>query len=394
MKSQGSKIKRKKSIDPHVETSSKSSPEINSKPEKDRLSITAVYNRLDELIQILMFKHPHEPIPRILMKVIALKVPFTQYLTKFTIKQCRIDMYTIYELNKILFVSNITDICLDHSPLKEGNYDILLSDSSSLQSLSLSRCDINDYVCERIASRLRYLEPAEPNLLVLNLSSNYITDVGLKHLAEALRGNRHLRYLNVSDNHISDDGAKHIFEVLTEFPMNTDEIENKNKCHNDYLKSMEELYREYLLKLIDKQKARKKSSLKGKLITRRLKNKDEFDDKIKLNARSLALETIGPFEHPFCPTMVTVKEGRSCCIGNFTLCYLNLRYNNLTDLSIQRLANVVRHQKMNRNEDLYGLVSVLLEGNYVPKEAYEYKMIYKDETRDMSKLSIKNQEKL
>ncbi|KAJ8711839.1 hypothetical protein PYW08_008793 [Mythimna loreyi] len=73
------------------------------------------------------------------------------------------------------------------------------------------------------------LEPAEPTLLVLNLSSNHITDVGAKHLAEALRNNRHLRYLNISDNHVGDDGAKFIFEVLAEFPLNNNEIQDKKR---------------------------------------------------------------------------------------------------------------------------------------------------------------------
>ncbi|KAJ8709273.1 hypothetical protein PYW07_009099 [Mythimna separata] len=404
-KKHGLKHKRKRSDEPHPEGSPNTKPNshpslrlVGFVPDHTRLSITAVYDHHHKLVEILMFKYAYAPIPRTLMKVIALKIPFTRHLTKFTIKQCRIDMYTIHDLNKILLISNITDICLDQCPLKEGNYDILLSDASSLQSLSLSRCNINDVVCERMASRLHHLEPAEPTLLVLNLSSNRITDVGTKYLAEALRNNRHLRYLNLSDNQISDYGAKYILDVLAEFPLNTDEIQDKNSCFKDYLLSKEELYRKYLIDLAIKiETSRRKSSLKRKLSAKKIKVKQEFEDEMmKIKARSMALETIGPFEHPFDSTMVTVKEGRSYCIGNFTLCYLNLRYNNLTYLSVQRLAKVVSHQKMYRNEKMCGLVNVLLEGNNVPKEVNEYILINKDLNKDhaLSKGSIKETDKI
>ena len=347
-------------------------------PESDKLLITAVYDSSNELVEILMAKFPFAPIPRVLMQLIALRVPFHTNLTKFTIKQCRIDMFTIYELNKILAISNITDICLDHSPLKEANYDILLSDASSLRCLSLARCNINDDVCVRIASRLHHLESAEPTLLVLDLSSNQITDVGMKHLGTALKTNRHLRYLNLSNNQIGDDGATYLFAALQEFTLNIDEVEDKNRCYKQYLKNKEALYRKFLFNLVISAKKFKRRSAslrvrsKGKTS---MKNADEY---LSMKARAMALQTAGLFEHPFGPSMVKAKGGQSLCIGNLTLCYLNLRYNNLTYLSVKRLAVVVRHQKFYRKEELCGLQNVLLEGNYVPENAEEYKTINED----------------
>nr|XP_021191140.2 uncharacterized protein LOC110376851 [Helicoverpa armigera] len=362
------------------------------------LLVMAIYDTLNHLIEILLSKYNDQVIPRVLMQLIALKVPHTRHLTKFTIRQCRIDLYTIYELNKILVLSNITDICLDHSYVKEGIYDVLLSQKSSLRNLSLSRCYINDQVCERIAARLRRSEPAEASLLTLNLSSNQITDEGMKHLGEALRDNRHLRYLNVSDNQISDVGAQYVFDVLQEFLLTQEEIFDRRKCYVQYLKKKTELYELYLSKFEEENSKRlaAKRSLTGRprlspkkdKVSIRRDSRHSTSSILSVKARSMVLEILGPFQHPFSPAMAVVKDGDLYCIGNFTLCYLNLRYNNLTYKSVDALLTVVKHQKIYRTENQCGLVSVLIEGNHVPEDCIEYALIHKEMMRSVTRRKL------
>uniref|UniRef100_A0A2A4K285 Leucine-rich repeat-containing protein 71 n=1 Tax=Heliothis virescens TaxID=7102 RepID=A0A2A4K285_HELVI len=394
---QESRSKRKMPAAIEKEPSFQTVSNLNPFEEKTLL-VMAIYDSFNHLVEVVLSKYNDDVIPRVLMQLIALKVPYTRHLVRFTIRQCRIDIYTIYELNKILSLSNITDICLDNSFVKEGIYDMLLSERSSLRSLSLSRCYINDLVCERIAARLRKPEPAESSLLTLNLSSNQITDQGIKYLAEALRTNRHLRYLNVSDNHIGDVGAQYLFDVLQEFPLTWEETFDKRKCYLKYLRKKSELYQQYLSKFEDENAKRlaakrsvtgkPKSSPKKDKVSIRRDSRQSTSSIMSTKALSMVLEILGPFDHHFNSDNALVRDGNLHCIGNFTLCYLNLRYNNLTFKSVTSLLTVVKHQKMYRTENQCGLVTVLIEGNYVPEECLEYKFINKEMMRSVTRKKV------
>lgn len=352
------------------------------------LVLTAFYDHSNRLVEINMNNFRYQSVPRVLMQLIALIVPYNRQLTKFTIKRCRINMHTIYELSKILLITNITDVCLDQSPVREGNYDILLSDDAScIRNISLSRCNINDIVCERIAARLRHREPAEKTLLVLNLSSNHITDVGVKQLGEALRTNRHLRYLNIADNSISDVGARYIFDVLTEFNLSCEEVMGKRHRYIKYIKKKQILFYKCVRHLTgtsddngSNKKSKKGTSGKNKMTMKRDKTKESpvgsmSDECITVKAEMMAADLMGPFEDPFSPSTVNVKDGCTYSVGNLTLCYLNMAYNNLTYLSVQRLLAVILHQQTYTNSRLCGLLNVVIEGNYIPSNCTELKTL-------------------
>ena len=79
-----------------------------------------------------------------------------------------------------------------------------LLNSHSVISLELTNNNLGPLGCKQI------------QLNCLNVSSNGISDEGLKHLAEALAHNNcKLNSLNLSCNDISDEGVKHLAEALT-----------------------------------------------------------------------------------------------------------------------------------------------------------------------------------
>lgn len=139
----------------------------------------------------------------------------------------------VYELSKILNASTITELCLDGSSVSVADYTMLL-ETTKLRYLSLSRCYMQDEACKSIAAKLHFKESAQ-NLLLLNLSSNRLTDISY-----ALRTNKHLRYLNLADNHITDCGAGQILGILTEFPWSYDEILDMRRRRFEYLKRRNE----------------------------------------------------------------------------------------------------------------------------------------------------------
>ncbi|CAH0596426.1 unnamed protein product [Chrysodeixis includens] len=373
------KLKRR-SVVPHIIEPASSDEDTQTEKslvhDDQTLLIMTYYDILNRMTEIHMTKYHYHPIPWILMRLISLILPLHKHLQKFIIKSCKIDMYTIYELSKILPNTNITEVCLDHSPLREGNYDILLSDSTSVRSLSLARCNINDIVCERIAARLKFLEPAERTLIILNLSTNYITDKGAKHLGVALRTNRHLRYLNLAGNQITDTGANFIFEVLIEFPLTSEEITEKRKRYFDYLNKKQTLIETCLCELKMDEISLKKGSKKPmpmKINKPNMKKGQESwsDEVINAKIDLMLAETLGPFEDPFSQDTSKVVNGHCFNVGNLILCYLNLAYNNLSFLSIQKLIGVLLYQRELKCPGLCGLLNVIVEGNYLPKNCKE-----------------------
>ena len=81
----------------------------------------------------------------------------------------------------------------------------------SVEQLSLKCCCLGDVFCADISSALA----ANRSLIVLDLSSNQITDRGVAQLAHALRLNRTLLSLCLAGNRIGDSGVEAICKVYT-----------------------------------------------------------------------------------------------------------------------------------------------------------------------------------
>ncbi|XP_046972364.1 leucine-rich repeat-containing protein 71-like [Vanessa cardui] len=362
----------------------------------NNITTTFIYDNYNTLTEIKITKVSQVPV--ILLKIIGLLVPYYKNLVRLSITNCGIDMYTIHELGKMVNVSTITEICLDGSPLASDDYSMLLR--SSLRYLSLCRCKVNDEACEIIASKLHHAAAAD-NLLLLNLSSNHITDEGVKYFGCALRTNRHLRYLNLADNHINDDGASYLFDVLIEFPLTSDEILNMRQKRLDYFKYRNTLYKKYLDKYCkgsfdqisqstsSKRKKTSTTTLKSKSSARKEKERPSsvIEEFVKTKAEMMLAEILGPLQYPFLPHSIKKIDGYIYSFGNMTLASLNLAYNNLSYISIKKLYKVILYQNSVRNITQGGLVKVVVDGNNLPTSCMEMADINELMTKMIGQLS-------
>lgn len=336
----------------------------------------------DNLVHIRFDKNPK--VPREIIKLIGLIARFHPFLTNLTFKM-GLDQHGVYEISKFLSTCYITDICFDGCPVPEGNFDILLNKQNRLKCFSLSRCNINDETLKNIALLLHYGKPASYTLAVLNLSCNFITDMGVGYLAEAMRSNRRLNYLNLSGNQISDDGAKFLFNILDEFHLNYDEILEKKSRRLLYLKEKHVVLSRMIKKIKAEEADKKVAKSARSATTSAKKSKVPEKEPSVTDARDMAnyvdpatyekaelatIDIIGEFIDPFSPQNSTVKDGYPYCLGNNALCYLNLSFNNLTYNSLPRLVKILEYQKYLERKPK-GLINVVLNGNNIPVSCRE-----------------------
>lgn len=324
-------------------------------------------------------------IPRLALKIVGMAISHQPYLTALTIKRGLTDL-GIYEISKFLPFSFLTDICLDGSYVPQGNFYLLLEIPSYLRYLSLSSCNINDDVLKIIASTLQYPKHASTTLALLNLSCNFITNTGAKYLAEALRTNRRLNYLNLSSNQLDDEGVSHIFNILLEFPLTYDEIIDKKSRYLKYLKKKMVILENILKKLKsdeDKKMLKRKTSSPNPTVGKKAKEgivtaanndvtkRSTIDAALYAKANDMAIEIVGEFIDPFNKENTFINDGYTYCLGNNSLCYLNLSYNNLMYPSVKKLLSVLSYQKWT-NRKPQGLMKVVIEGNNLPESCLEY----------------------
>ncbi|KAL0810154.1 hypothetical protein ABMA28_010946 [Loxostege sticticalis] len=358
--------------------------------------IFTLYDSSDNLVQLRFEKNRH--IPRLIFKLLGLIIKFHTSLSSITIKS-GIDQYGIYEISKFLPLSNITDICLDNTFLRECNYHILLDQLNFLRHLSLARCSINDSVVGEIASTLSYPLPASRMLSILNLSSNNITDLGAKYLAEALRSNRQLAYLNLSNNRLTDQGSGYLLDTLLKFPLSFAELLSSRSRHMTYLKEKNELIIQKVQELragdFERRASRRKNvrpvttPIKGKKgLEKEPSLKSVPDSKSYGNVEVVFIEratlmaeaVLGEFRDPFDKESTISADGIVYSQGNNTLSYLSMAYNNLSFVTISKLLKVLTYQKETGRKPR-GLVNVSIEGNLMPKNCRELRLI--DELLDM-----------
>ncbi|RVE53529.1 hypothetical protein evm_001899 [Chilo suppressalis] len=350
------------------------------------IHITAVYDTADHLVQ-LIFQNNRE-IPRLIFKIINLMIHYYNFLNTITINK-GLQGYSLYEISKFLPLSHITDICLDNTFIEEGNYYLLLENKCMLRHLSLRRCSINDEAVEKLANNLIYPNNGSKSLSILNLATNKITDEGAKYLAEALRTNRQLSYLNLADNRITDIGATYLFDSLLEFPLTCSEIFASRSRKMTYLKEKNEHIARIVKTLrtndFEKRVAKRKTikppvSAKMRERENSLKFVPTSKSLVDLNkimydkAADMAENLLGIFFDPFDKENTREEDGIMYCNGNNTLCNLNLAYNNLSYIILKKLLTVLKYQReMGRTPK--GLISVTIEGNYMPVSCRELEQI-------------------
>lgn len=331
---------------------------------------------INQLTQIHYYGR--KPIPREVFKMIATVLQFHPSLSNITIAN-GLDVYGIYEISKILPISQITEVCLEHLNMKNAHYQLLLTEESNLNHLSLSKCTINDRIVENIVSQLKHPLPASKTLITLNLSCNLITDTGISFISDALRSNRCLQYLNLAGNMITDKGATYLFDSLMKFPLTDKEVDEKNKSYIQYCTQKVALVTEYFTDLISQPNKKMESKLVRKVNKKSKKGDDLHADSIAVEtagltefqrAKAFAESILGQFLHPYDKSNSVLEDNTHYCLGNHSLCYLNLAHNNLSIHSVRKLLSVLTYQKTYERTPK-GLTRVIIEGNPLPANCAE-----------------------
>lgn len=349
--------------------------------------VTAVQDINSKLVE-LSFNKCRE-IPRLLMQIVALCVPYQPLLSKLTIRWSPLEGEALYEIAKFLPVSQLTDICLDDSPVPEKNYHSLL-EHEQLQRLSLARCFLDDDDCVTIASKLAHPLPASRNLYALSLVSNSIADVGASALAEALRSNRTLQHLNLAGNHVSDVGARALFRSMAEFPLTYSELTTKRQRFIDFLRLHKEVYQRCLSELtstwLDRQAedSGRGSRRRTMALSARARKASAgcvagagpgAHEALAARAEALADDLLGRYADPFALEETVSKEGYVYSLGNTNLCFLNLAHNDVGYSGVVALRDVLQYQSTLVHKTGPGLLRVIMEGNALPQVCTEYSTI-------------------
>ncbi|KOB62750.1 Uncharacterized protein OBRU01_25027 [Operophtera brumata] len=355
--------------------------------ESGEIVVTAVQDSALRLVE-LSFDRCKE-IPRLLMQIIALCVPYQPYLTRLTVRRVPFGGEALYEIAKLLSLSHLTDVCLDDSPVREKNYHSLL-EQEQLRCLSLARCSLDDDDCVIIAAKLAHPLPASRNITVLSLVSNIISDVGACALAEALRSNRKLQHLNLAGNRVSDAGACALFRSMTEFPLTYGELIMKRQRIFQYLQLRKEVYLQLITELtasaIDRSADESSRGPRRRTAANPARGRkaggaasamssapSAYD--LATRAEFMANEQVGSFVDPFSLEETVTREGYVYSLGNTTLCFLNLAYNDLGYASVVALRDVLQYQGALVRKTGLGLVRVVLDGNLLPAACNEYSAI-------------------
>lgn len=362
-----------------VDTASDSAAARNTFYETGEIVITALYDVSDRLVE-LKFNRCRE-IPRLLMKIIGLCVPYQPYLSKITIRWSPMSGVALYEVAKFLPQSQVTEIILDDTSVPENHW--MLLEHPQLKHLSLDRCKISDTDCIVIANKLVYPLVASKILSILSIASNDITDVGANALGEALRSNRTLQHLNLAGNEITDIGASNILCSLSEFYLTTNELKTKRQRLLEYLKLKKEVYDKCLLELTASSKdkshdefsrpnKKKTTSAQSKKSVMSVRGEPSSADTISMRADMMTTELIGSYSDPYSSEETKARGEFVSCVGNMSLCSLNLSFNNLGFATVKNLLNVLQYQETLCQKTGPGLMRVLIEGNNIPVECAEY----------------------
>lgn len=345
-------------------------------PHEPCIPLTTKHNTRGNLVEISIINCRHI-IPQRFIKLIAVAVPYNQYLNKFTVRKGGLSQGNIYEISKMLPHSNITEVCLDDNYVRQGNYYVLLDELTSLKILSLCRCSINEIVCQNIIKRL---EPGCPGrkLQSLSLSSNFIGDIGARKFGYLLRINRNLLHLNLADNGITNEGAAAILRTLKEFELNEHELLKRKKKRVAHDKNKIQAYRRIIAELATKRSKTMTSSSNSIGNSRKHKSlmsaKKETKPLKKVSSPKVSKENglaydmirhiVTDFQDLFDDNNTVKKNNKMYCIGNMSLCYLNLAYNEFDEMILKMIRQVVTYQAtLSKPSSCTGLIRLMIEGN-------------------------------
>ncbi|XP_048365293.1 leucine-rich repeat-containing protein 71 isoform X2 [Sphaerodactylus townsendi] len=165
-----------------------------------------------------------------MLGVLAKCLPALSHLQ--TIRLWKVGLTDLSLLSLIAVLPNcptVKVLSLEGNPLPERSFYKLIGEDSTLAHVSLRNNNIDDEATSLIAQALSSLRTSNKTLASINLSYNFITDVGAASLANALRLNRSLLSLSLSHNRIGDEGAVKLAEILAPFALTHSEIVERRR---------------------------------------------------------------------------------------------------------------------------------------------------------------------
>ncbi|KAK9708378.1 Leucine rich repeat [Popillia japonica] len=271
-------------------------------------------------------------------------------------------------------------------------YYILLR-NTILTSLSLRYCQIDSEGATKIAAYLQY--PSMLTLTALDLSCNFIADAGCNAIADALRTNRTLTHIALTSNQITNVGCIELMRVLQKFPLTHQEILIKRKLNMDYLLRCK-VGRAHSTPVIptasripippptvvrppERPRSFPKRSFHGKskkgISPERLSGSSIASSrKPKINMPKKLAPVLSPISiilkdpHPFMHECVHENK-QVFCLGNFTLQYLSLAYNNINCMEVNDIKGMLSYQSSVKcgTRSPFGAVKLILDGNPILK---------------------------
>lgn len=366
------------------------------------MNVVAEYDNSNNLLHLKFINN--EEIPHGVLQIVNMTLHFHPYLRAVTLRR-GLDKQVLHQLCQMQALANITELCIEQCYLKEGCYYVLLESQKNLKYLSLPRCSIDDDVLEAISARLQPPYQASKTLVVLDLSSNRITDEGAKGLAEILRTNRKLSYLSLMNNMIGDKGATALLDTLKLFPLRSEECSEVVLRRARFLayktalivrniadKQAEELIKRKTVKrLHSSPRFRMSTNNKSSDMDISHKRSSHSDGSSSIavsgglydKTKSSIDLIVADYWHAYSEKNTVHEADGLYCRGNDTLNYLNLAYNNLSAVALHKVARVVEAQRIAMRG---GLFCVNLDGNPMPRDSEFF--TYIDESLRMRLASL------
>ncbi|KAJ3044315.1 Leucine-rich repeat-containing protein 71 [Rhizophlyctis rosea] len=222
-------------------------------------------------------------------------VPACNSITHLTLWNCGLTSQHFTSLLPIILSTPIRFLTLDQNPLiPDTSFALLLTDDSSLQSVSLRSNGITDAGAKALAQALK----TNRVLTNLNLWDNSIGKEGAEALADSLKLNTGLVSLSLGRNFAGDEGVGFFAKVLSNYALSHDEIMARRKTIGDLDKQRRDQLEEDLVL--------KKGGKRGPAGGRRMSSA-----KLPLSAQQASTESIKSKDVPVDPKAKGAKPGKA-----------------------------------------------------------------------------------
>ncbi|KAJ3251971.1 Leucine-rich repeat-containing protein 71 [Chytriomyces hyalinus] len=164
------------------------------------------------------------------LEILSLSLTSCSTITNLVLWNCNLNEGHFPSILSAVLTANIKTLALDQNPaIPEHLYALLLSEDSLVKHLSLRMNRITCAGAKAIASTLKLSRI----IVSLNFWCNSIGKDGAAELAEALKFNQTLSSLSLAKNMIGDEGVAAFAKVLSNIPLQNEELVARKKAVAD-----------------------------------------------------------------------------------------------------------------------------------------------------------------